>query len=166
MIKAADDSQLDMVWDLIDRCRAALLEQDIRQWDQLYAARESVAADIVDKRLYCRTASGLCRAVVTIDVKQEAEYATVPWTTTEPALSVHRLCVDPAAQGRGVGRQLMDYIETYAKHHRFAGLRLDAYSGNPQALAFYRRRGYREAGLVYFPHRVLPFVCFELDVVK
>ena len=78
MIKAADDSQLDMVWDLIDRCRAALLERGIRQWDHLYPARESVAADIADKRLYCLTASGLCRAVVTIEVKQEAECATVP----------------------------------------------------------------------------------------
>ena len=158
MIKAADDSQLDMMWDLIDRCRAALLERGIRQWDHLHPARESVAADIADKRLYCLTASGLCRAVVTIDVQQEAECATVPWTTTEPALSVHRLCVDPAAQGCGLGRQLMDYIETYAKHYRFAGLRLDAYSGNPQALAFYRRRGYREAGLVHFPRRVMPFI--------
>lgn len=43
---------MDMMWDLIDRCRTALLERGIRQWDHLYPARESVAADIADKRLY------------------------------------------------------------------------------------------------------------------
>ncbi|WP_173049782.1 hypothetical protein [Nitrospira sp. KM1] len=43
-------------------------------------------------------------------------------------------------------------------------VRLDAYSGNPQALTLYRRRGYREAGQVTFPRRALPFICFEFEV--
>jgi ribosomal protein S18 acetylase RimI-like enzyme len=163
-IVRADTSHLDEAWSIVDRCRIALRERGIFQWDDIYPTREVVAADIAGGRLYALTAAGRCHAVVTVDTVQDDQYVTVPWTSAEPALVVHRLCVDPVAQGRGLGRRLMDYVEAHAKHHRFASVRLDAYSGNAEAVAFYRRRGYREAGQVYFPRRTLPFYCFEFEV--
>ena len=122
--------------------------------------------DIADRRLYLLTSSGIGRAVVTIDTKTEPQYSTVVWETVEPALIVHRLCLDPAFQGNGFGRQLMDYVENYARRHRYASLRLDAYTGYARALAFYKERGYHEAGQVLFPRRELPFICFELDLER
>src|SRR5213075_3263091 len=88
----------------------------------------------------------------------------VAWSAREPALVVHRLCVDPSEQQKGVARQLMDFTESYAASHGYRSVRLDAYSGNPRAVDFYRRRGYREAGIVFFPRRSGPFNCFELIV--
>ncbi len=164
MIEVATKSQFDIVWNIIDRCRSALLDQGILQWDNLYPTAETVRADIADGRLYLSTSSGINRAVVTLDMKAEPQYSTVLWKTLEPALIVHRLCVDPTFQGNGFGRQLMDYAESYARQHRYASLRLDAYSGNPRALVLYHRRGYRKAGQVLFPRRVLPFTCFELGL--
>ena len=164
MIIQADTSHLDAAWTIIDRCRTALRERGVLQWDHLYPTREIVRADLAAGRLYALTVGGRPEAVVTVDTTQDAQYAAVPWRFIEPALVVHRLCVDPAAQGCGFGGQLMDYVEEYAAHHDFGSVRLDAYSGNPPALALYRRRGYRQAGEVFFPRRVLPFYCFELDV--
>jgi GNAT superfamily N-acetyltransferase len=166
MISAADYSQLDAVWNVIDRCRRALLEQGIFQWDNLYPTSETVAEDIAGGHLYALMSSGRCRAVVTVDTAPESQYAAIQWTTAEPALLAHRLCVDPATQGCGFGRQLITYVEEYGVRHRFAGMRLDAYSGNARALTFYRQRGYREAGQVFFPRRVLPFIYFELNLTK
>ena len=60
----------------------------------------------------------------------------------------------------------MDYVENYARRHRYASLRLDAYIGYARALAFYKERGYHEAGQVLFPRRELPFICFELDLER
>lgn len=60
----------------------------------------------------------------------------------------------------------MDYVENYARRHRYANLRLDAYSGNPRALALYKGHGDREAGQVLFPRRALPFTCFELGLER
>src|SRR5690242_4203025 len=117
MIEVATDSQFGMAWDIIDRCRTALLDQGILQWDDLYPTAETVWTDIADRRLYLLTSSGIGRAVVTIDTKTEPQYSTVVWETVEPALIVHRLCVDPAFQGNGFGRQLMDYVENYARRH-------------------------------------------------
>ncbi|MGC4096516.1 MAG: GNAT family N-acetyltransferase [Nitrospira sp.] len=164
MIEMATEVHRELVWLLIDRCRTALLEQGIHQWDEFYPTVETVSADIMERRLYLLTSSGMCRAVVTIDTQCEPQYSTVLWATPEPALLVRRLCVDPAFQGRGYANQLMDYVEAYATQHRYASLRLDAYSGNSRALGLYQRRGYREAGHVCFPRRVLPFICFELGL--
>lgn len=164
MIEVATEVHGDLVWFLIDRCRTALLDRGIHQWDEFYPTVETVSADIVGRRLYLLTSSGMCPAVVTIDTQIEPQYSTVLWTTPEPALFVRRLCVDPAFQGSGFANQLMDYVEDYATQYRYARLRLDAYSGNSRALTLYQRRGYREAGQVFFPRRVLPFICFELGL--
>ena len=163
-IVQADESQLGAAWTIIERCRAALRQRGILQWDDVYPTRATVAADIAHCRLYVLTASGECQATAALDDTQDPLYNTVSWTTAEPALVVHRLCVDPAAQGRGYGRQLMEFAEDHAERHRYSSVRLDAYSDNPSAVMLYHRRGYREAGQVIFPRRALPFHLFELAV--
>lgn len=160
----ADESHLGAAWAVIDRCRAALRQRGILQWDDAYPTRETVAADIAHRGLYVLIVSGECQATVALDETQDDLYRTVPWTTVEPALVVHRLCVDPAAQGRGYGRHLMEFVEAYAERHRYSSVRLDAYSDNSASVALYRRRGYREAGQLMFPRRSLPFYLFELAV--
>jgi ribosomal protein S18 acetylase RimI-like enzyme len=163
-IVQADELHLDAAWAVIDRCRAALRQRGILQWDDVYPTRATVAADIAHRRLYVLSVSDECQATVALDDTQDPLYRTVPWTTAEPALVVHRLCVDPPAQGRGYGAELMKFAETYAERHRYSSIRLDAYSDNPSAVELYRRRGYREAGQVMFPRRALPFHLFELAV--
>lgn len=164
MIVRADPSHLDAAWEIIARCRAALRARGVLQWDDLYPTREIAAADIAGGRLYVLEAASHLRAVVTLDATPDERFATVAWTSAEPALIVHRLCVHPAAQGGGLGGRLVAYAEAQAAHQGFASVRFDAYSGNPEALALYRGRGYREAGQIFFPRRALPFYCYELDV--
>ena len=165
MIVKADQSHVDAVWSIIDRCRTALRERGVIQWQDAYPTREHVIGDAAAGQLYVLAEDGRCVATVAMDTHEEPEWASVPWETPQPALIVHRLCVDPDAQGRGYARQLMDFVEAHAARSGFASIRLDAFSGNAQALALYRGRGYREAGQVYFPGRDLPFVCFEREAV-
>lgn len=137
MIEVATEVHSARVWHLINRCRVTLLDQGVHQWEEFYPTSETVLANITESRLYLLTSSGMCRAVVTIDTKPDLEYSTVLWTTAEPALLVRRLCVDPAYQRSGIASQLMAHVEDYAKQHRYASLRLDAYSGNPGAITLY-----------------------------
>ena len=158
----AEKRHVAPVWALIERCRAALVTQGILQWDDAYPTRVLVEADVRRGGLYVLEDAAQCVGCVTLDDAQEEAYRSVGWAGPEPALVVHRLCVDPAAQGQGRAHQLMDFVERRAVQGGYASVRLDAYSGNPRALGLYRRRGYREAGEVFFPRRALPFRCFEL----
>ncbi|WP_425074565.1 bifunctional helix-turn-helix transcriptional regulator/GNAT family N-acetyltransferase [Sagittula sp. S175] len=57
---------------------------------------------------------------------------------------IKRLWVSPAARGMGLAGQLMDRIETRARDLGVALLRLDTNAQLPEAIAFYRKRGWVE----------------------
>ena len=162
----ADARHVDPVWALMQRCRRALEAEGVFQWDDVYPTRDTVDADVRRRALYVLEDDvGNCVATVALDDVQSPEYAALLWTAGEPALVVHRLCVDPPAQGRGHAHRLMEFAESHGAGNGYASVRLDAYTGNPASVQLYRRRGYRAVGQVRFPRRELPFWCFELPLV-
>jgi ribosomal protein S18 acetylase RimI-like enzyme len=163
-IFTAEERHVESAWRIIDACRTALRERGIDQWDDVYPTRQTVADDAAHHRLFVLIAAEHCVATMALDDTQAPEYATVPWQFPTPALVVHRLCVHPMRQGQGFGRTLMDFAEAHAAEHCYASIRLDAYSPNLDAVALYRRRGYRDAGRVFFPRRTASFYCFERPV--
>ena len=146
---------------IISACMKTMREHGIFQWDDIYPNREILTNDVESRSMYVLEHENDCLATITMDREQEPAYRMIPWSGGEPALIVHRLCVDPVFQGKGIGTQLMDFAEGYAKQNAFVSIRLDAYSGNPAAVRLYERRGYRKAGQVNFPRRELPFFCYE-----
>lgn len=159
------DRHVDPTWSVVKRCRAALVAEGIEQWDDVYPTRETVETDVQRGALYVlEDDERRCVASVALDETQAEEYGSLAWTGEEPALVVHRLCVDPEAQGRGHAHRLMEFAELHAARSGYASVRLDAYTGNPRSVELYRRRGYREVGQIHFPRRALPFWCFELIV--
>jgi ribosomal protein S18 acetylase RimI-like enzyme len=163
----AEPRHVDPAWKVMERCRAALDAQGVHQWDGLYPTRATIEDDIRRGALYVlEDEAGRCIGCVALDQRQADEYRELAWTTREPALVVHRLCVDPAEQGRGLADELMTFAESHAAERGCASVRLDAYTGNSRSERLYRRRGYREVGQVRFPRRPLPFWCFELPVPR
>jgi ribosomal protein S18 acetylase RimI-like enzyme len=59
-------------------------------------------------------------------------------------LLIENVAVDPAHQGRGVGRALMAHAETYAGRRHISELRLYTNVAMTENLTLYSRLGYRE----------------------
>lgn len=57
-----------------------------------------------------------------------------------------RMFIDPAARGRGGGRGILEAIEDIARREGVRLIRLETGTLNHEALALYRRFGYRERG--------------------
>jgi tRNA threonylcarbamoyladenosine biosynthesis protein TsaE len=59
---------------------------------------------------------------------------------------VRRVAVDPALQGRGLGRALMSWAESEAARRGHAGVTVGVRIALPGNIAFYRRLGYEITG--------------------
>lgn len=59
---------------------------------------------------------------------------------------LYSVAVDPAMRGRGIGAALLADAEAIARATGAASMRLEVRADNPEAIALYRSRGYREFG--------------------
>jgi GNAT superfamily N-acetyltransferase len=163
-IVQACQKDVDAVMEIIRLCVLQMRASGSDQWDDIYPSREILDADAQAGNLYILKDRDLTGAIVLNEV-QAPEYADLAWSIQDARpLVVHRLCVHPTRQSAGAGRQLMDFAENLAVTNRHASIRLDTYTGNPTAMAFYQRRGYQIVGYVRFRRRKLPFACFELSL--
>ena len=62
------------------------------------------------------------------------------------ALRIEQLCVHPAHEKEGVGKQLLEWAEGYAISNGAARLEVVVERGNERAESFYRGRGFVPAG--------------------
>ena len=161
-IENAALQDVSSVMQLLSLCTQHMRAEGIYQWDEIYPNRQVVEDDARAGSLFVIQHDGICIGSVALNDVQSEEYRLVPWRCVGGrVLVIHRLCVHPDWQRRGVGRRLMDFTENFAAEHAFACIRLDAYTGNPRALSLYERRGYACVGQVFFPRRKLPFNCYE-----
>jgi ribosomal protein S18 acetylase RimI-like enzyme len=69
--------------------------------------------------------------------------------THEPVPHIEVLAVDPAAQGRGVARALMEAAESWARARGFARVSLNVWVQNERARGLYEHLGYRPETMHY-----------------
>lgn len=160
----ANPSDFQDVIELISACRQDLNDAGIHQWDEQYPNPDGVARDLVDGKLYFASLEEKQVGMIVLNQDQEAEYSQIPWRYPGPCLVVHRLCVSPSCQGWGLGSALMRFAAQHAMDSGCASIRLDVYSGNPDAVRFYHTLGYTIAGQFTYPSRSLPFHCMEKSI--
>lgn len=165
LIQPAELADAPSVMEILALCREEMRVHGIDQWDETYPNLQIVEDDARSRSLFVIREDGRCVGSVCLNDLQPAEYCSVPWRCTGGrALVVHRLCVLPERQRRGVGRRLMEFAEDCARERGFACIRLEVYIGAPRAVALYEHLGYQRVGQVRFPRRRLPFDCFELSI--
>lgn len=160
-IAQARPEHVQPVRDLLVACTKDLLSRRIDQWDDLYPDLEAVDDEVAAGSVYVAVDGATCIASVSLDELPDAAYAGVSWRGGEPALIMHRLCVDPRQRGRGFGRRMVQFAEELAVDRGCASVRLDAYIGNLSAVRLYERCGFNVAGKVRYPRRRLSFYCME-----
>jgi ribosomal protein S18 acetylase RimI-like enzyme len=163
VVQACND-HVRLVMEILSECNTDMRRRGIYQWDDVYPDLGAVAKDASEQTLYVALVEDCLVGAVCLSEEQDEAYSRVHWLGREPVLVVHRLCVAPARQGRGIASRIMDFAEELAEKKGYAGIRLDAYTGNEKAFRLYDRRGYRVAGRVFFPRRELPFYCMEKEL--
>lgn len=132
--------------------RAAIDEmnlQGIPQWDEIYPDRDILSHDIIVGQLFVGRIQGKIVCAYVLNNDCDGEYHLGDWKyPMEYARIVHRLCVHPNYQRRGIARSTMLYIEQQARKLGARSIRLDAFTLNPHALRLYENLGYNRTGMV------------------
>jgi ribosomal protein S18 acetylase RimI-like enzyme len=143
-------AQLNQLEDIVSMYRKAtrgLNRQGIEQWNEEYPTTEQLRKDIESGNMHLLMENGKIAASVVLDEQEDPEYKRIDWADDEGRwLVVHRLCVHPDWQGRGLSKRMIREIERFAKEKGYTSIRLDTMLKNEKAVNLYDSQGYERRG--------------------
>lgn len=141
---------LDDITDIMDLIKSAvgnMIKQGIYQWDEIYPQRSDFEEDINKNTLYLAIEKEDLVAIYVISKECDDEYRKCIWEESdESAYILHRFCVSPDFQNKGIGRTVLYHIEEQIKDMGYSSIRLDVFTENPIALRLYQNNGYIQRG--------------------
>ncbi len=161
-IRKAQTSDLENIMKMYKSCVAGMIKSGIDQWDDTYPDTETITQDLENQTYYVAEEKREIIGGINIDQNQDPTYLDVNWQDiSNQFLVVHRLGVKEKNWGDGIGKDLMIFTEKLVMEKDLKSIRLDTYSGNPKAMEFYIRLGYRELGAIYLKLDKNEYYCFE-----
>jgi ribosomal protein S18 acetylase RimI-like enzyme len=141
----------------------AIIEMEskgIYQWDDIYPGKDIISKDIEEENLFIFIEDETIKGFIVLNEHQEAEYKSIDWKyKSGKQMVIHRLCVNPLFQGKGIAKSLVRFAEDYGRQYGYNSMRLDAFKENKGACGLYEKLGYEKTGMVEF--RKGHFYCFE-----
>ena len=138
---------LGLVCLLIKDAIAEMEKNGIYQWDEVYPARSDFEEDIKNNNLYVVFDEDMLIAFYVISGEYDEQYNNAEWKCeADSAYILHRFCVSPKVQNRGIGKKILWHIEHQIKDMGYKSVRLDTFTENPFAQKLYRHNGYESRG--------------------
>ncbi len=153
MIRKATGADIDAISGIYERIHMRE-QQKLMQIGWLpgvYPVRGTAEAALERGDLFVYEEDGNILASAIINKTQVDVYAQGNWAYSaadDKIMVLHTLVVDPDANKRGIGKSFVEFYEKYAKERGCTVLRMDTNEKNAVARAFYKKLGYREAGIV------------------
>jgi ribosomal protein S18 acetylase RimI-like enzyme len=162
IIRKAKISDVKEIMLMYKSCVKGMIANDIDQWDDTYPNTEVITQDLEKQSYYIAEIEGEIIGGINIDRNQDKTYLEIDWKDkSDSFLVVHRLGVKEEFWKKKIGKKLMTFAENMVIEKGLKSIRLDTYSGNPKAMEFYRRLGYRELGSINLKPNKNEYYCFE-----
>lgn len=145
--RKATQNDIEEICNIVHRAIDYMERENIFQWDDLYPTKEDFQEDICKSQLFVGVMNGQIVVVYTLNQDCDKEYENGKWKYNDkPFYTIHRLCVNPTFQNRGIAKSTLLYIEKQLAEMGIYVIRLDVFSNNPFALRLYNSLGYSEVG--------------------
>jgi ribosomal protein S18 acetylase RimI-like enzyme len=136
-VRVATRSDLPVLAALADRIWRAYYPGIISQGQIEYMLERGNAIPTLEEELE----SGVIFPLI-FDRKNAIGFGAYGPTDTTLKGKVHKLYLDTAYHGFGLGQKLLEWIESSARLNRYTHLALQVNKNNTKGIAAYRRRGY------------------------
>jgi GNAT superfamily N-acetyltransferase len=163
MINSLSLQHANDVMKIITAVIEGLKKDNIDQWDEKYPDKQKIIDDISQGSAYGYFENDQIIGYIVLNDIYSPEYGELIWSDNDGKhLIIHRLCVDPNFQRKGIGKQMLAFSENFARTNNYASIRLDAFAQNKKSLSLYENYGYVYVGDVYF--RKGKFFCYQKNI--
>lgn len=147
-LRQATPADLAACWQLIDGARWKMIREGRRQWTPDYPSEALIGEDIARGRAYVLDCDGQTVAYGVLAVNDEPAYAQLAgrWLWEGDYVVIHRLAVNPSAQGRGWGRRYLLAAERWCAGRGIRSIKIDTNHDNIQMLSMMDSLGYSRRG--------------------
>ena len=137
-------------------------DSGLRQWHWgRYPNEEMIREDIEKGNLYYLRVENRLAAAVMAMVGQDPEYEKLNWSCgIRPGL-FHRLAVNPAMQGNGLGGVVLDDVMQILRRRGCDCIRCDTSVMNSHAISLYKKLGFRRCGTLRWADSANDFITFD-----
>ena len=145
--RKANKDDLQNVFHIIQLAIQDMNNKDIYQWDEIYPDKRTLLQDINKNELYIGFVDDKLVCAFVMNEECNKDYNNGKWEGKDLTFKIiHRLCVNPEFQNKGIGTATVNYIEEQVKSKNGKSIRLDVFSKNPQAIHLYEKSGYKKVG--------------------
>lgn len=152
-IEKAEEKDLDAAADLYFRVTKKLEENiNYPAWrSDLYPVRQTAVEALDDGGLYVLREGERIAASMILKTESEPEFEGIVWQIPAEDREMYLLCtlaVDPAYEGRGLGRAMVQFAVDLAVREGKKAIRLDVTQINEPAIRLYKSFGFQYVGTV------------------
>ena len=143
----AKENQTEEVFSVFSAAIKNMEKQGINQWDEIYPDKAIITEDIGRNQMYIGTIDEKIAVCFVLSEEYDEEYKNGKWQWPDARFCViHRLCVSPDFQNRGIAAETLKYIENLCKSQGYDSIRLDCFTENPYSRKLYTKAGYSVVG--------------------
>ncbi|MDA3954458.1 MAG: GNAT family N-acetyltransferase [Bacteroidales bacterium] len=159
--KANRGNVLEVMY-LLNHCIEDFNKNSVYQWNHSYPDYNKLVHEVEKGTLYIIKYKGVGIGTITFDMYQEPVFDSVDWKNkTDKFLVIHRIAVFPTWQKKGIGRKLIEFVESFAKENNYNSIRLDVTSSSEHIIKLYESIGYAFTGEILYPKQKETFKCLE-----
>ena len=143
----ANKNQIEEVYSVFSAAIENMEKQGIHQWDEIYPDKAILEEDIAKNQMYIGKIDNEIAVCFVLSEECDEEYKNGKWQYPDAKFNViHRLCVNPKFQNKGIATQTMIYIKKTSKAQGYEVIRLDCFTKNPYSQKLYEKAGYSVVG--------------------
>lgn len=166
MIRKATEIDIQKIMEIISVTIKEMKTYNNTQWDESYPQAINFSKDIDAGDLYVDELNDEIRGFVCINYIEPIEYNYIDWQSSEKAMIVHRMAVNPNFRNQGVGISLLKFSEELALKNGVSYLKTDIYSINDKMNSLFKKFGFKLVGEMEFLGKEKPFYCYDKIISK
>lgn len=165
--KVNSESEIKLVGEFYDRA-VKYLEEHINypKWTyKVYPSEVSVREKTLAGSQFMLVEDGQVVGAFVLNDDPQGEYEKAEWSKTLEQgeyMVCHSLAAEPSMQGKGIGRQMVEFCVNYASEQGYKAIRLDVVPDNIPAKRLYEKCGFQYTGDVDLERGIAEIPLFSM----